>query len=886
VTLTTGSRIGAYDIVSALGAGGMGEVYRARDTKLNRDVALKVLLPEVAHDPERLARFRREAQILASLNHPNIAHIHGLEETDDVVALVMVLVDRTTLQEVIAKPGARGRPVDDTLNIAKQIAEALEAAHERGIVHRDLKPANIKVRDDGTVKVLDFGLAKAIEQASGTGDKGQGSASISPTITSPAQMTGVGIILGTAAYMAPEQARGRAVDKRADIWAFGVVLFEMVTGERLFKGEDITETLAAVVKDQPDFTTVPVQLRRLLHKCMEKDPNKRLRDIGDAWALIDQDGADAVHATTQQPPRGLATWAGWAAAAVFLAAAVGLGFMVSRASAPVPGAAVRFSPSLPDGWQLQASSEAVAISPDATTLAMVLVSDQQRTSALWIRSFDSTAPRMVPGTEAARGPFWSPDGRFIGFFAGGKLKKVDVAGGPPFVLCDAPSNLGGTWGRDGTIVFSTGKAALLKVSQAGGAPTAATREDEGLSQVRPVFLADGRHFYYWSGTAAAGKGYIGTLDSPDRTILFNNPEAANVAFSRGRVLFLHDRSLMAQPFDSHALAVTGEPVPVVDQISTGGIPVRGLFTASESGALIYGRSAAETRARLTWYDRSGKRLGSLGEPAGYADLALTPQSDTAAVSLPQSGAGLDIWLLDVRRGTRTRFTFDPSDDVAPAFSPDGSRVLFASGRKGHLDLYEKTTDGAGEEQVLLADDLDKMPHGVSPDGRFLIYQVAGLGTRNDLWVLPLFGDRKPFAFLHSPFSEVPAAFSPDGRWVAYGSDESGTRQLYVTPFPGARGKWQVSTDGVVQMRWNSNGRELFYMTADGTLMAASVDGQGSAFKVGPVTSLFKSGFVERRWSFDVTRDGQRFLILERADDAPSNGPPVNVVLNWPAALGK
>ncbi len=899
MSLAAGTRLGPYEILAALGAGGMGEVYRARDTKLGRDVAIKILPELFAADPERVARFTREAKTLAALNHPHIAQIHGLEDAQGISALVMELVEGPTLADRIA---LGPMPMDEALPIAKQIAEALEAAHELGIIHRDLKPANIKVREDGTVKVLDFGLAKALDPAA----SGVEAAALtqSPTITSPAAMTQRGVILGTAAYMAPEQAKGRAVDKRADIWAFGCVLYEMLTGQRAFPGEDVFDTLSAVGKSDPAWNTLPPAtppaIRRLLRRCLEKDRKRRLNSIADARLEIDDaltapaESTTAAAASSSHGVRRerLAWSAAVAALAVVAAGALGRGASLNRGSTPADTRAMRFALTPPDGWSLPLGSAPdggaiapLAVSPDGRHVAFV-ARNREGKDLLWVRSFDALAARALTGTDDAAEPFWSPDSRVLGFFAQGKLKKIDVSGGAPVALCDEPRQRGGAWGGDGVIVFARLASGLQKVSASGGVPTAATALETGeTGHWRPTFLPDGRHFLYRS--QPTGAVYVASLDSTERTRIIEWIDSSNVRYAQGHLLFLRETTLVAQPFDPDRRVVTGEAFPVAEQIHTDSSqPFFAHFSASANGVLAYQTGASTTNSQLVWVDRTGQQTAVLGEPGDYGDVQLSPDGTRAAVSVRDPGRRTtDIWVFDVARGLRTRFTFDPANDVAPIWSPDGSRMVFGSDRKGPRDLYEKASSGAGAEQLVLGDSATKTAFSWSPDGRFISYSTAGTASGgDDVWVWPLGGERKPFPVVQTPAGETYGTFSPDGRWIAYQSSESGRNEVYVVPFPGPGGKWQVSTAGGSYPKWRrDDGKELCYFAPDNTLMAATVTGDGSGFEAGAVQSLFQAR-VRRgnRLAYDVSADGQRFLVNTLPPD--TDAPPFTVVLNWTAGL--
>jgi serine/threonine protein kinase/Tol biopolymer transport system component len=885
LSLTPGTRIGVYDITAQIGEGGMGQVYRATDTKLKRQVAIKILPPLLAADADRLARFQREAEVLASLNHPNIGAIYGLEESDGITALVMELVEGEDLSQRIARGAI---PPDEALPIAKQIAEALEAAHEQGIIHRDLKPANVKVRGDGTVKVLDFGLAKAMEPAQGSSP----SLSMSPTLTTPA-MTQSWMILGTAAYMAPEQARGRAVDKRADIWAFGVVLFEMLTGTRAFSGEDLADTLAAVVKLDPAWDAVgadvPARVRQVLRVCLQKDPKQRAQAIGDVRLALE--GAfetvapQTTGTTTSSTPRRRLAWA-FAFGVVALAALASTAILYLR-PAPPEQPSIQFVISPPESWTTRTTSGgalALALSPDGRRLAFN-AADQNGQTLIWVRSLDAAVAQPLKGTERATFPFWSPDSKFLAFVADGKLKKIDVAGGPPLAIADTAANInGGSWSFDGVILFNArGNGPLSRVSAAGGVVSPVTSLETGeLSHMFPHFLPDGQHFLYAGVGAGDTVIYVGSLNGKARTPLLRDV-GMGVAYSQGRLFFVRADTLMTQRFNAVALTLTGEPSPIAE------IP-GGVFSVSTTGVLCYQSGTNRNRRRFEWFDRAGKSLGALGEAANYYTVEISPDGSHAAGGILEQGrlAG-DLWLYDLTGNGRTRLTFDAANTVGRAiWAPDGRRVVYAKKRSGqeNLDLFQKASDGAGGEQAVLEDVGTKLPSSWSADGRFVLYMTTAPGssaTGIDLWVLPLFGDRKPFPYLQTRFNEGDGMFSPDGRWVAYRSNDSGRNEVYVAAFPGAGGKRQISTAGGVAPRWRRDGKEIFYLDLNSTLMAAAVNGQGGSFEVASVKPLFETRAVSN-YPYDVSADGQRFLIVHTANEAGAAG--ITVAVNGTAGPTK
>ena len=896
MALATGSRLGPYEILAGIGAGGMGEVYRARDAKLGRDVALKVLPEAFARDAERMARFQREAKVLASLNHPNIASIYGLEDSGATHALVMELVEGPTLAERI-KCGPI--PIDEGLRIAKQICEALEYAHERGIVHRDLKPANVKVTNDDAVKVLDFGLAKAIE-----GDAASVDISTSPTMSRMATLAGV--LLGTAAYMSPEQAKGKAVDRRADIWAFGCALYEMLTGKTVFSGETVTDTLAAVIRAEPEWSLLPaatpIQVRVLLQRCLQKDPKQRLRDIGDARISLEEvlsgapDAALAGGTSAVLPLwRRAIPWALLGAAVIALAV---VAWAPWRAATTIGRPELsRFQIPLPEQARL---NTLFALSPDGRQLAF-LAAGSDGVQRLWIRPLDSLEARPLLGSESSQVPpfFWSPDSRFIAFQGPGNLEKIDVTGGPAQPLCEIRGNaVGGSWNSDGVIIFAEAPGLIMRVPAGGGPATPVTALDASrgeTSHAFPVFLPDGRHFLYLrlAATPANAGVYLGSLDAkpedqPNARLLPDNAMPVYVPSSDsapGYLLFVRNSVLLAQPFDEHRLVLSGEPLVVADRVGNeGGF---GFFTASRTDTLIYRSGGPEQNLQLKWLDRQGKTTSSVGEPGAFITTVLSPDGTRAAIS--QFGENpTNLWLLDLARGTRTRFTFN-SAAMYPVWSNDGSSIAFAS--RGNL--YRKLANGTKDEELLLQGG-QPVPTSWSRDGRFLLYSATDPKTKTDLWVLPMSGDKKSVPFLRTDFNEQDGRFSPDGRYVAYVSDESGRNEIYVRDFSpdsvrggsGSSGKWLISNSGGTEPRWRGDGKELYYRSADGKLMAVEVTTE-PVFQAAALKALFQAPLAGGPASlpqWDVSSDGKRFLFPAPAEQAAST--PFTVVLNWQAGLKK
>jgi eukaryotic-like serine/threonine-protein kinase len=893
MTIAPGTRLGAYEVLNLLGAGGMGEVYRARDAKLQRDVALKILPELFAADPERRARFTREAHVLASLNHPHIGSIYGIEEASNTTALVLELVEGPTLAERIAQGPI---PTAEALKIALQIADALDAAHEKGIIHRDLKPANIKLTTDDRVKVLDFGLAKAMT------DDSSPNATMSPTMTAMASR--LGVIVGTAAYMAPEQAKGKAVDKRVDIWAFGCVLYEMLTGTRAFAGDDVTDFIVSVMTKEPDWAKLPVatpsRIVGLLKRCLKKDPRERLRDVGDArFELLDREaGRTAPPASANAARRER-----WVAVALAVALAAVASFVVASVyfrSPPRSAPLIRLQLLPPENTTFGA----LALSPDGRRLAFTAV-DAAGQSRLFVRQLDSLSAQTLPDTEGASYPFWAPDSRLIGFFTDGQVKKIDSSGGRPQTLCSFPAGRGGasggTWNPDGVILFAFNQwspAPLYRVSASGGESRPATtldltRHEE--SHLWPTFLADGKHFLYLVTTtqgdnAAHTAIHLGTLDGQETRRLLVAP--ASVVYARSveskvatdYLLFVRDRALLAQAFDVDRLQTIGDPVTIDQDV---GVDLSASFRSRVSvGAGVLVHMSGDGTNQLAWFDRAGKRLESLGPPGLNIDFRLSPDGRRVAVQREDGLGSSDIWLVDAERAVSSRLTFHPAYEAAPVWSPDGESVAFFSTRDGPWSIYEKSSTGTGDERLLAKSNDNLVPDDWSPDGTFLLYQNIALngGERgDDLWLLPRPDSRasqsRPIPFLRSEFGEYWGRFSPDGRWIAYQSNESGRSEVYVRPFrpeSAGSGKWQISTDGGVEARWSRDGRELFYLTLRNVLVAVDVH-PGPSFQAGVPRPLFSTRAVGIN-RYDVARDAKRFLINVPVEG--QWGRSATVVLNW------
>jgi eukaryotic-like serine/threonine-protein kinase len=887
--LSVGDRLGPYEILTPIGAGGMGEVYRAKDTKLKRDVALKVLPAAFANDPERMARFQREAEVLAALNHPNIAAIYGIEQQ----ALVMEFVEGETLKGPL--------PTATALSYARQIAEALEAAHEKGIVHRDLKPPNVKVTPAGVVKVLDFGLAKAMEQPADPGGS-----SISSTLTFPLSMPEV--IMGTPAYMSPEQAQGSGTDRRADIWSFGAVLYEMLTGTRAFPGKSVSDTLVSVLKEEPDWSALPEDMpapvRELLRRCLTKDRKRRLQAIGDARITIEDALSDASQesGTPVAASRSRWHWAAVAAVLVVAVAAVGIaGYFLTRPAPPALTSQFDLEP--PPDTIFTNPYAANAISPDGRFLVYGAAAAASPAPPLWLRPLDSLGARSLPGTESANFPFWSPDSKSIAFFAGGKLKRVDIAGGAPLLLCDAPiagnGSVGGAWSRDGFILFGAPDG-LRRVPASGGVPVLLTKADAAggeLGHGYPQFLPDGKRFLYFvqSGNPNTQGVYAASLDRPqDRVQILRTSAKAYyappVAGHPGYLLWVREQSLLAQRFDAGNLRTEGDPAPLAEDIALNAN--RAAFWGSDAGLLVYRNGVNYGNAKLVWIGRDGKRLESAGPEDSYDSLRFSPEGKRVALGRhDQAGYG-DIWLLELGRGVFTRFTFDPRDDRDPAWSPDGGQIAFSSNRSGFFQLYRKDSAGAGQEEQLTSGLDNKALSDWSRDGRYLLYTERAPRNGDDIMALPLEGERKPIVVLQTSFNEGAGVFSPDGKWIAYQSDESGRDEVYVRAFSAAAaaagGKWQVSAQGGTRPRWRGDGKELFYLAQlnsarSARMMAAGIRITATGVETDAPRELFtvfaSPGIAS---AYDITPDGQRFLVEELT--ASARLAPLTVVTNWQARL--
>jgi Tol biopolymer transport system component len=912
MAILSGKRLGPYEILAPIGSGGMGEVYKAHDTKLGRDVAIKVLPETFAHDPDRLPRFQREAKMLASLNHPNIATIHGLEHFDSVHYLVMELVPGETLRERIAREGPL--PVEEALGICRQISEALESAHEKGIVHRDLKPANVKVTPDGKVKVLDFGLAKAF-----AGDTASSDPATSPTLSAAATMQGM--ILGTAAYMSPEQARGKAVDKRADIWAFGCVLYELLTGRQAFQGETVTEILAAVLKGEPDWQalppSIPTKIRDLLRRCLQKNLNQRCRDAGDVRIEIEE----ALAAPSLGPTTVAAATRGWrerltqAGLAVFvlttIALAIGFALRVPKPSQPLQ--AVRLSAEIgADATLYTPLGPAAILSPDGTRLVFIAAGSDQK-QRIYVRSLDQSQATALSGTESARDPFFSPDGQWLGFFADAKLKRISVQGGAAVTICDATSDRGGSWGEDGTIVFEPNiRVALSKVSSAGGRPEPLTALDAQAGETTqrwPQVLPGGKAVVFTSSTH--GGNYedaeivVYSMASGQRKTVQRGGFHARY-LSSGHLVYMHEGTMFAVGFDLKRLEVTGQPAPILEDVVTNPSNGGAQFSFSDSGNLVYmaGRGNAQ-KVSIYWMDRQGKFTPLRETPAEYTNPAFSPDGKRLALEI-WDGSRSDIRVDDWERDSPTRLTFAGEQNGLPVWTPDGQRIVYSSAEKaGPSSLWWIRADGAGGAQRLTESKNPQSARSWRPDGKVLAFDQLNPATNFDIMTLTIEGSEgsgwkpgEPKPFLNSPFNEQYPAFSPDGRWLAYQSDESGNNEVYVRPFPGPGGKWQISTGGGGFPKWSRSSKELFYRTVvpdfatfrpngspevSSKIMVATYTTSADSFHADKPQLWSPGQFTSQgaEFNFDLHPDGKRFAVLKAPDTERSPAANrVNFIFNF------
>ena len=880
MALTPGVRLGPYEVVSALGAGGMGEIYRARDTRLDRTVAIKILSPLLSEDPILKQRFEREAKAISSLNHPHICVLYDVGRQDGVDFIVMECLEGEALAARLKKGPL---PLAQVLQYGTEIADALDKAHCSGVMHRDLKPGNIMLTASGA-KLLDFGLAKLNAGVAPAAD------TLTEITAGDRKLTEKGTILGTFQYMAPEQLEGKEADVRTDIFAFGVVLYEMATGKPAFSGKSKASLIAAILEQNPPpisshQSMAPLALDHLVKRCLAKDPDERwqtARDLLLELKWIAGGGAQAGLRTESTDWIKNYNRVGWILVAVLFLTVLALSTVlrqrVSTSSAPV-----RFLVFPPENSYINAWASA-AVSPDGRYLAFV-ASDSNGKDALWVRSLDSLTARSLAGTEGAAFPFWSPDSRWIGFIANrATLKKIEVTGGPPISVASALAGGRGTWNREGMIVFGAAATYLLyRVPAAGGEVVPLIKGKEVVSGGRhgANFLPDGNHYLYDALQAGSGRSvYAASLDSNTTKLLVQ--AATSPAYQQGYLLYLRGTTLIAQPFDEKRLEIVGSASALADQVQS--------FSVSQiGGVLAYSTGAGANAPQLIWFDRKGHRIGSLGEPIQQANIRISPDGTKVADEINDptvNDFNSDIWLFDAMRGVKIRFTSGPGPARMPCWSPDGKHIVFSSNRKGHFDLYEKAIDGSGNDELMFESEIGKYCQSWSPDGKFILYrtQPDDVNARRELWTLPLFGDRKPTPYLQTGFGEDRAQFSPDGKWIVYESSESGKSEVYARSFPASGGKLLVSTSGGKQPIWRRDGKEIFYLDANGELMAAKVKQIGSALAIDVASPLFEAhtgGFLR---TYDATADGQRFLIATAAQQKDPS--PITVVVNWDAGLKK
>jgi len=903
--LSAGTRLGPYEILSPIGAGGMGEVYRAKDTRLDRTVAIKVLPGHLSTNPDLRARFEREAKAISALQHANICVLHDVGKEADVDFLVMEYLEGETLAARLAR---KALALDEALRIAIEVADALDAAHRRGVIHRDLKPGNIMLTRSGA-KLMDFGLAKPYGLAA-SGSLPAFSAVA--TMTSPASpITTAGTVVGTVQYMSPEQIQGHEADARSDLFALGATLYEMLAGKRAFEGKSQLSVASAILEKDPEplstlQPSTPVSLERVVRKCLAKDPEERwqnTRDLATELRWTAEGGAQPATPVGTSARRREYLYG--AVAVVSLLAAIFSTVSYWRLSqTPVHSIISQIAP--PDHAQFtfgEPTGGAPAISPDGYALAFC-AADENGKTMLWARSLDSPAAHPLPGTEGASDPFWSPDSRTLGFFADSKLKTIDASGGPAIVLATAPADTGGSWNRDGTILFVPDPSkGVYKVAGSGGNPLPVIAADPSkfTFYAMPWVLPDGKHFLYYAGggnPALAGT-YFASLGGTERRLVVSD---ARAAYASGFLLYLREGILVAQAFDPARGQLEGDPHPVAERVSANH---GGLFNVSESGTLIYQTGTTGTEKRLTWFDRSGKNLGVTGEVADYFDLRLSPDGQKLAANAgyPAGSSNSEVWVHELARDVRMRLTIDPDTDHGiPVWSPDGSSIVFGALQgKARLGIYQKPSNGAGAEELLLPSekqDPQIWPTSWSRDGRFILYTRGAISlSPADIWVLPLEGDRKPRLFVKAQAAVYDGQFSPDGRWVAYTSRESGRDEVYVVPFDAARvlntgpgtasasggAKWQISASGGRCPRWRRDVKEIFYLSPTSQLMAEEVEEKGNSIVLRTAQALFRSAAASASFApYDVTPDGKKFVINALSE---GNSPPT-LLVNWTANLKK
>jgi eukaryotic-like serine/threonine-protein kinase len=903
MALTSGTRLGPYEIESLLGAGGMGEVYRARDTRLERTVAIKVLNAQPVASAELRARFEREAKVISQLQHPNICVLHDVGNEGPIDYLVMEFLQGESLAERLRKGPL---PPEQILTIAIEIADALEKAHRAGVVHRDLKPGNVMLTKSGA-KLLDFGLAKPLG-ATGASAPGSGTspsvfgAALTQTMPSPSPaspFSTAGAVIGTVQYMSPEQIQGIEADARSDIFSFGVMLFEMVTGKRTFEGKTQASIVGQILAvDPPSVSTLrpqtPSGLDRVIRLCLDKDPNERIQTAHDLKLQL-QAITEAPLTTPQSPAVVPArrSWLPWVAAGVLALAAIAFAVAYMQ-SLRTPQVSVHSYILPPDKTTFSLSGTSAGppvLSPDGLRIAFVATPGAKQ--LLWIRPLNSAVAQPMSGTDGATYPFWSPDSRYVGFFAAGKLNKVDASGGPPQALCDAVSGRGGTWSRNGVIVFSpTSTSALMRVDAAGGTPVPLTTLDSEENSHRwPDFLPDDNHFLYFAhGSTVADSGvYLAALDAKKGKLLLRDD--SNAIYASGHLLFVRDNTLMAQNFNLRTLALEGEAKPLADHVAVNTDVWRGILTASANGELLYQHGAASGGSQLVWYDAAGKPGDTvLPETADYYRPHLSPDGSKLAVTIETNGIG-DIWVIDLARHTKTRITFGPQYSGDPVWWPDGRSIVFSYGPAGNMDsFYRQNADGTGSKEKLLeTPGVNALPFSISPDSQYIAYMRNDPKSTTgwDIWALPMLpdksGEQKPFSLVSTNFIDVTPSFSPNGKWLAYANNETGRFEIYIQPFPSGVGRWQVSTAGGADPQWRKDGKELYFFSVDQQMMAVDVQQNGSSLQLGTPHTLFKANTVSGpQGPYSVSPDGKKFVM--NTVQSQSITEPPTLITNWPADL--
>jgi eukaryotic-like serine/threonine-protein kinase len=888
--LAPGSKLGPYEIVVPLGAGGMGEVYRARDTRLERSVAVKILPAQFSSDPVRKQRFEREAKTISSLNHPHICVLYDVGHQDGMDYLVMECVDGETLAKRLEKGPL---PLEQALKCGMQIADALDKAHRSGVVHRDLKPGNIMLTPNGA-KLLDFGLAKpAVAPANVV--------TLTAAATQTTPMTQEGTIVGTFQYMSPEQVEGKELDGRSDIFSFGAVLYEMLTGQRAFPGKSQLSVASAILEKEPAPISsikpmTPPALDHTIRRCLAKEPEGRWQTARDLALELKWIAAGApqlaMPAIRSNRERRI-----WIFAVITLLLALAAAYFRTSPDRPQ---STWTSILTPENTRFAYFAGPVTVSHNGRKLAFVATTSEGQ-DVVWVRPLDAPNSQALPGTEGASFPFWSGDDRSIGFFARGKLKTIEATGGPVVTLCDAPGARGGTWDQSGVILFATTWSGIFRVASSGGTPTEITKLDNSHGELThrwPFFLPDGRHFFFSAanflgGSMETASVYLGALDSRETKLLFH--ARSNAAYMSGYVLYVRDRTLLAQAFDEKQLEIRGQPLPIAGQVQYDELTWRGVFSCSPNGVLAYQGENTGANSRMIMFDRTGKDIRTIGSPGDLIAHKISPDGQRLALGVLDPSVGnYKMWVYDVFREKETRLTFGPDRVSFPLWAPDGNALVYGANKRGPYDIFEKRADSTGSEQLLLQSDTSKFPTDWSADGRFVAYSASVGTSKMEMWILPRSGERKPYVFLQGDFNVGEGRFSPDGRWLAYTSDESGRAEVYVTPFPSGASKWQVSTAGGSNPRWRHDGKEVFYLAANSELTAAEVSTSGSVFQVGAVRPLFhillRTGPSRLELSptsgqigYDAGPDGKWFVVNSPLAGSP---PPITLVTNWAAELKK